>query len=111
MMGPPPGAEDFMAQMGGMGFGRGARPPPALQIDESQLSWPEFIKHRATKIWKGGLNKAVEKSLFYGWIPVVMYLGLDLGTHKFVKEGKMMPEERLARWTDIIPIFGTAGLP
>ena len=61
----------------------------------------------------------VNKTLQYGWVPLVVYFGLKQGTHKYYPSSDtnlpvdMMDQqlERLPSWTDAIPIIGSHGSP
>lgn len=68
----------------------------------------EYLHFKATVT----LPKVSQKALYYGWIPLIMYVGLNLGTHKYAtEENPMQQKERQATVLDCIPIIGTAGLP
>ena len=55
----------------------------------------------------------------WGWFPLVVYVGLQQGTHKFEKPGldpNSPPDgeaflERAPSWTDCLPLFNTAHQP
>eukprot|EP01084_Bolivina_argentea_P053606 98407_1 len=59
----------------------------------------------------------VNKTLEWGWFPLVLYYGLRQGTHKFYpadtsnlpEEMKDVPMERTACWTDAVPLIGSHG--
>mmetsp|Transcript_85950 Transcript_85950/g.105467 ORF Transcript_85950/g.105467 Transcript_85950/m.105467 type:complete len:102 (-) Transcript_85950:60-365(-) len=56
----------------------------------------------------------INNIIYYGWIPFVIYKGLQHGTHKYIDDtnnGQPMPQSRKPRITDLIPIGGTHGLP
>jgi len=75
---------------------------------ESEMSWAEYLHFKTTVT----LPKVSQKVLYYGWIPLICYVGLNLGTHKYFDEANPMAQkERPASITDCIPIFGTAGGP
>lgn len=67
----------------------------------------------------GKVAPYVNKTLQYGWVPLVVYFGLKQGTHKYypTDESKipadMMDQqlERVASWTDAIPLIGSHGSP
>jgi len=77
------------------------------KIPESEMTWQEWLQYKCTST----LPKVSQKVLYYGWIPVVCYVGLNLGSHKYVtEENPMQQQERPAVFTDCIPLVGTAGL-
>lgn len=79
---------------------------PSKPLD--QMSWQEYLLFKATVT----LPSVSQKVLYYGWIPMIMYVGLNLGTHKFAtEENPMQQKERPAGVLDCIPIVGTAGMP
>eukprot|EP00485_Elphidium_margaritaceum_P003553 CAMPEP_0202696598 /NCGR_PEP_ID=MMETSP1385-20130828/9890_1 /ASSEMBLY_ACC=CAM_ASM_000861 /TAXON_ID=933848 /ORGANISM="Elphidium margaritaceum" /LENGTH=125 /DNA_ID=CAMNT_0049352801 /DNA_START=72 /DNA_END=449 /DNA_ORIENTATION=- len=59
----------------------------------------------------------VNKTLEWGWFPLVIAIGLRQGTHKFYPSDtanvpddmRDMPMERNASWTDAIPLVGSHG--
>ena len=60
----------------------------------------------------------INTTLKYSWIPVVVYMGLKQGTHKYYSDDKIhigdsigndVAFERKASWTDTIPIIGSHG--
>eukprot|EP01084_Bolivina_argentea_P098050 176248_1 len=59
----------------------------------------------------------VNKTLEWGWFPLVLYYGLRQGTHKFYPSDTTnlpddmqdCPMERSASWTDAIPFIGSHG--
>ena len=61
----------------------------------------------------------VNKTLEWGWFPLVIYYGLKQGTHKFYpadtsnmpEEMQDCPVERIASWTDAVPFIGSHGSP
>jgi len=72
------------------------------------MNWAEYVHHKATVT----LPKVSQKVIYYGWIPLIMYVGLNLGTHKYATEDNAMQQkERSATVLDCVPIFGTAGMP
>ena len=59
----------------------------------------------------------VNKTLEWGWFPLVLYYGLKQGTHKFYpadttnipEDMQDCPMERIASWTDAVPFIGSHG--
>merc|ERR1719427_762798 len=108
-----------MMMPGGMGmtqFGGQTRKAPEPKRDETKMGWFEWACYRTTRAWNGGVRKRAEQTLMYTWAPIVIYFGLKIGTHKFIREpsnGKPsmqppQPLERKAVWTDVIPFIGSA---
>lgn len=74
------------------------------------MTWIEWLQYKGTV----QLPQYSQTAIYYGWLPIVAYVGLSLGTHKyFPEENMMVQKERPARFTDCIPIpgIGTNGLP
>mmetsp|Transcript_64912 Transcript_64912/g.103316 ORF Transcript_64912/g.103316 Transcript_64912/m.103316 type:complete len:126 (-) Transcript_64912:31-408(-) len=61
----------------------------------------------------------VNKTLEWGWFPLVLYYGLKQGTHKYYaadtsnlpEEMQDTPMERNAAWSDCVPFVGSHGSP
>ena len=69
------------------------------------------LYHRASDV-RNAISPYANGIIYYGWIPFVIYAGLKHGTHKYMDPEKgQMPQSRPAKWSDLIPILGTHGLP
>jgi len=78
------------------------------QKPESEMTWAEYLHYKGTVT----LPAVSQKALYYGWIPIIMYVGLNLGTHKYVSDDNLtMQKERAPSIFDCVPLVGTAGMP
>ena len=74
-------------------------------------SWVGWSYTKMTQ-FRSAVSPYANTVIFFGWIPFVVYRGLQRGTHKYITQDKpTFTQERNPRYTDVIPIVGSHGLP
>merc|ERR1712137_520108 len=72
----------------------------------SKISWLKFFQYKLNIT----IPYITEIILYYAWIPVICYIGMNMGTHKyFIEDDTIVQKERIPKFTDCIPFIGTFG--
>jgi len=94
-------------------MGRGMRPATPQEPEETILFSRSYHTLSGYRTQYGMYCNYL---LYYGWIPFVMFKGLQHGTHKYFSTdqqptGQPQPLTRPPRWADVLPILGSGGCP